>query len=45
MKIKTNLNEDTVTIVLDDGFKVILTYYEFQKLKKLINKHEINNNG
>ena len=45
MKIKTNLNENVTTIMLDDGFKIILTYNEFQELKKLINEHEIKNNG
>ena len=41
MKIKTNLNKNTVTIMLDDGFKIILTYYEFQELKKLISECEV----
>ena len=45
MKIETNVNENIATIVLNDGFKVILTYNEFQELKKLINEHEIKNNG
>ena len=47
MKIKTNLNKNTVTIMLDDGFKIILNHDEFKELKKLIrevddeNKQEI----
>lgn len=43
MKIKTNLNKNTVTIMLDDGFKIILTYDEFQELKKLISECKVEN--
>ena len=43
MKIKTNLNKNTVTIMLDDSFKIILTYDEFQELKKLISECEVEN--
>ena len=43
MKINTNLNKNTVTIMLDDGFKIIITYDEFQELKKLINECEDEN--
>ena len=44
MKIKTNLNKNIVTIMLDDIFKIILTYDEFQELKKLISEYEVENN-
>ena len=40
MRIKTNLNKNIVTIMLDDGFKIILTYDVFQELKKLISECE-----
>ena len=43
MKIKTNLNKNIVTIMLDDGFKIIMTHDEFQELKKLISGYEVEN--
>ena len=43
MRIKINLDKNIVAIMLDDGFKIILTYNEFKELKKLINECEANN--
>ena len=34
MKIKTNLNKNTVTIMLDDGFKIILTLWWISRIKE-----------
>lgn len=40
MKIETDSSENTVTVILDDGFTIYLTYDEFKELKKLINEVE-----
>lgn len=41
MKIRTDSSENTVTIILDDGFKVTLTYNKAKKLRELINEVEL----
>ena len=41
MKIEIDSSENTVTIILDDGFKIILTYGEVKRLKELINDVEV----
>lgn len=41
MKIEIDSSENTVTVILDDGFKVILTYNEAKRLRELINEVEL----
>ena len=41
MNIEIDSSENTITIILDDGFKVILTYNEAKKLRELINEVEL----
>ena len=41
MKIEIDSSENTVTIILDDGFKIILTDGEVNRLKELINEVEL----
>lgn len=38
MKIDVNFEVNTVTIYLNDGFEIILTYNEFQELRTLLNE-------
>lgn len=41
MKIEVDSSENTVTVILDDAFKVILTYNEAKRLKELISEAEL----
>lgn len=41
MKIEIDSSENTVTVILDDGFTVFLTYNEAKKLKELISEAEL----
>lgn len=38
MEIDVNFEMNTAIIYFDDGFKLILTYSEFEELRKLLNE-------